>query len=106
MDGWRDGDLRCCRATLGVALKHAAHAVLGGLGDLGPRVRLEVERLADDRLEDLLLSVAVERREAAQQDVENDAARPDVRLLAVRAAQHWTGEERAGTGDKGRGHLR
>jgi hypothetical protein len=52
-------------------------------------VRLEVEGLADDGLKDLLLRVPVERREAAQQDVEDHAARPDVGLLGVGAAEHF-----------------
>mmetsp|Transcript_13107 Transcript_13107/g.27389 ORF Transcript_13107/g.27389 Transcript_13107/m.27389 type:complete len:216 (-) Transcript_13107:33-680(-) len=67
-------DLRCRGTALRVALQHAAHAVLGRLTDLGPRRRLEVERLGDDGLKDLLLIVSMEGWEATQQDVQDDTA--------------------------------
>lgn len=36
-----------------------------------------------DAVEDVLVVVAVERRIAAQQDVQDDSARPDVALFVV-----------------------
>ena len=55
--------------------------------DLGPRIGLEVDRFADDCLEDLLLVVAVEWREATKQDIQHDATAPDVGLFAVRTTE-------------------
>ena len=49
-------------------------------------------------LEDLLRVVPVEWRPAAQQDVHDDAAGPDVRLLAVLPAKHLVTREGGGSG--------
>ena len=46
----------------------------------------------DDGVEDLLLGLAPERRHTRQQDVQDHAARPDVGLGAVLAAQDLRGE--------------
>jgi len=59
--------------------------------DLGPRLRAEVHGFADDGLKDLLLAVSVEWGEATQEDVQDDAAAPDVGFLAVRATEHFRG---------------
>jgi len=69
-------------------LQHRAHALLGLRADGRPGVRLEVEAALQDGVEDLLLRLAPERRHAAQQDVQDHAARPDVGLLAVVPPQH------------------
>ncbi len=69
-------------------LEHGTDSVLGFHRDVRPGVSLEVDVALGHSVEDLLLGLAPEGRHAAQQDVQDDPAAPDVRLLAIAPLQH------------------
>lgn len=75
------------RAHARVLGQHLADAFLGGLRDGGPGVGRQVQVALEDGVKDLLLRLPPKGRHAGQEDVEDHAARPDVRLRPVRPAQ-------------------
>lgn len=78
-------------ALLWVHLEHLAHEALGAVGDPGPGLALEVHHAAQDGARHALLRLGPEGRDAAEEDVEDDAGAPDVHLGAVVTAEHLRG---------------
>ena len=62
--------------------------VLGWLRNLGPWVRVKVDLSLEDHLEYLLLIVAPERWQPRQEDVKDDAQRPQVCLIGIVLFEH------------------
>mmetsp|Transcript_4831 Transcript_4831/g.13189 ORF Transcript_4831/g.13189 Transcript_4831/m.13189 type:complete len:226 (-) Transcript_4831:330-1007(-) len=89
-------DLLCCRTLLGVLFQKGTHARLAGVTELGPWVCLEVDVALEHHLEDLLLCVTPEGRQARQEDVQNDAQTPHICFMAIVLAQYlWRNIVRA-----------
>ena len=59
------------------------HQVLCRGGDVGPGVAVEVYGIVEDGLENGLLRGSMEGRQAAQEDVDDDTAGPEIRLGAI-----------------------
>lgn len=72
-----------------------ANEVLGGVRDLVPVRGVELEVAFEDLGEEIGVVLVVEGRVAAEQDVGDDADRPDVDRLAVRPlCQHLRNRKR------------
>jgi hypothetical protein len=69
-------------------LEHLPDEVFGAVGDVGPRVGVEVDGALEHGVEDALLRLGPEGRHAGEQDVDNDAGGPDVGPGAVVLAEH------------------
>lgn len=75
-------------AAARVHVEHLADEGLGGAGDARPWLPVEVGGAAEDGARHALLRLGPKRRDAAQEDVEDDAGGPDVHLRAVVSPEH------------------
>ena len=72
---------------LTIFLEQPLDKVASGSGNLVPRLKGEVRRILDGLPSDLFVILVVEREDAAQEQVNDDAEGPEVDLLPVRLLQ-------------------
>ena len=95
--------LLCRVSALGVPVQQVGDQVLGLAGNRVPHRLAKSEGTGLDRLQDLLVVVAVEGRVARQHHEQDHPQTPDIALLVVGAREDLGGHVVAGTSL--RGHL-
>ena len=71
----------------GIGPEHAGDEILGQVGDLFPLLSVEIEGAFGDLNKEVLFSSGVERRVAAEHEVEDDPNGPHVTFLIVTFAE-------------------